>query len=129
MSKKSLVVFDSDSHVVEPAALWEHYLEPEYRLLGKHALWREEGKLGSYLKVNGKMFRDTKNPKIPPHAIRRPGMTWARDGEDGQAHPNRSHPLFEGASNAKSRLSDMNAMGIDQAFLYPTWFAEGFHVV
>ena len=58
MSKKSFVVFDSDSHVVEPAALWTNYLEPEYRTLGKHALWREEGKLGSYLKVNGKIFRD-----------------------------------------------------------------------
>jgi hypothetical protein len=46
MSKKSFVVFDSDSHVVEPAALWENYLEPEYRVLGKHALWREEGKFG-----------------------------------------------------------------------------------
>ena len=29
------------------------------RSLGKLALWREEGKHGSYLKVNGKVFRDT----------------------------------------------------------------------
>ena len=31
-------VFDGDSHVVEPPALWEKYLEPEDRTLGKHAL-------------------------------------------------------------------------------------------
>ena len=44
MAKKRFPVFDSDSHVVEPPELWEKYLEPEYRTLGKHALWREEGK-------------------------------------------------------------------------------------
>jgi hypothetical protein len=31
-------VFDSDSHVVEPTELWEKYLDPEYRVLGKLAL-------------------------------------------------------------------------------------------
>ena len=36
----NFAVFDSDSHVVEPPELWTKYLEPEYRTLGKHALWR-----------------------------------------------------------------------------------------
>jgi len=80
MANKSFPVFDGDSHVVEPAELWTKYLEPEYRTLGKHALWREEGKLGSYLKVNGKMFRDTMNSNIPRHAIWQPGMTWESVG-------------------------------------------------
>ena len=34
MATKDFVVFDSDSHVVEPPALWEKYLDPEYRALG-----------------------------------------------------------------------------------------------
>ena len=126
MANKRFPVFDSDSHVVEPPELWTKYLEPEYRTLGKHALWREEGKLGSYLKVNGKVFRDTMNSNIPRHAIWRPGMTWDKVGE---LDPNRRHPMSEGASNPQARLRDMDAMGIDQAFLYPTWFAEGFHLV
>ena len=46
MNKKQFAVLDSDSHVVETPELWEKYLEPEYRTLGKHALWREEGKFG-----------------------------------------------------------------------------------
>jgi predicted TIM-barrel fold metal-dependent hydrolase len=37
--------------------------------------------------------------------------------------------MTEGASNPEARLRDMDAMGVDQAFLYPTWFAEGFHLV
>ena len=126
MTKKRFPVFDSDSHVVEPRELWEKYLEPEYRTLGRHALWREEGTLGSYLKVNGKVFRDTMNSNIPRHAIWRPGMTWDKVGE---LDPTHRHAMTDGASNPQSRLRDMDAMGVDQAFLYPTWFAEGFHLV
>src|SRR5216684_3874518 len=126
MARKSFVVFDSDSHVVEPPEVWTKYLEPEYRTLGKHALWREEGTLGSYLKVNGKMFRDTMNSNIPRHAIWRPGLTWEQIGE---LDPDKRHPMTMGASNPEARLKDMDAMGVDQAFLYPTWFAEGFHLV
>jgi predicted TIM-barrel fold metal-dependent hydrolase len=123
---KTFPVFDSDSHVVEPHEVWTQYLEPEYRTLGKHALWREEGALGSYLKVNGKVFRDTMNTNIPRHAIWRPGMTWEKVGE---LDPNHRHAKTEGASNPAARLKDMDAMGVDQAFLYPTWFAEGFHLI
>jgi hypothetical protein len=37
MATRDFVVFDSDSNVVEPPALWEKYLGLEYRTLGKHA--------------------------------------------------------------------------------------------
>ena len=65
-TRKDFEVFDSDSHVVEPRELWGKYLEPEYLVLGKHALWREEGQFDSYLKVNGQVFRDSGNPNLPP---------------------------------------------------------------
>ena len=35
---KRFAVFDSDFHVVEPPELWEKYLDPEFRVLGKRAL-------------------------------------------------------------------------------------------
>src|ERR1700704_2805150 len=73
---RHIAVFDSDSHVVEPPELWEKYLDPEYRVLGKRALWRHHGDTNSYLKVDGEVVRDTMNPNIPRHAIWRPGMTW-----------------------------------------------------
>ena len=127
MIKRSLFpIFDADAHVVEPRDVWERYLDPEFRTLGKHALWREQGEHVSYLKVNGKMFRDTMNPNIPRYAIWRPGMTW----EDvGELDPTVRHDPTPGASDPKARLADMDAMGVDQTFLYPTWFAEGFHLV
>ena len=126
MTTKDFVVFDSDSHVVELPALWEKYLDPEYRTLGKHALWRQEGRTGAYLKVNGEMFRDTGNPNLPRHALWRPGMDW---DAIGALDPDVKHPATEGAADPQARVADLDAMGIDQELLYPTWFAEGFFVV
>ena len=123
---KRFAVFDTDTHVVEPREVWEEYLEPEYRTLGRTALWREDGQFGSYLKINGKMFRDTMNTNIPRHAIWKPGMTWDQVGE---LDPNTPHALNAGASDPQARLRDMDVMGVDLAFLYPTWFAEGFHLI
>ncbi len=126
MATKEFIVFDSDSHVVEPPALWEKYLDPEYRTLGKHALWRQEGRTGAYLKVNGEIFRDRSNSNLPRHALWRPGMDW---DTVGALDPRVRHPAAEGASAPQARLADMDAMGVDQALLYPTWFAEGFFLV
>ena len=126
MPRKRFAVFDADSHVVEPRELWEKYLEPEYRIAGRLALWREEGKLGSYLKINGEVFRDTENSNIPSYAIWRPGMTCESIGE---LDPRLPHSPNEGASEPSARLRDMDEMGVDQTLLYPTWFAEGFPLV
>jgi predicted TIM-barrel fold metal-dependent hydrolase len=126
MPSKDFPVFDSDSHVVEPPAIWEKYLAPEYRALGRHALWRHEGSHGSYLKVNGEICRDRSNPNLPRHALWRPGMTWDAIGE---LDPHTRHAMTEGATDPQARLADMDAMGVDQALLYPTWFAEGFFLV
>jgi len=126
MPTKNFPVFDSDQHVVEPAALWDTYLDAEFRHDGKQALWRHDGATTSYLKINGEMFRDTMNPNIPRHAIWRPGMSW---DDVGDLDASVRHKPAAGASDPKARLADMDAMGVDQAFLYPTWFAEGFHLV
>ena len=125
-ASKSFPVFDADSHVVEPPDLWERYVDRDYRALAKQALWREEGETGSYLKINGKVFRDAGNSNIPRHAIWQPGMTWE---SIGALDPDESHPLTPGALGPEARLLHMDLMGVDQAFLYPTWFAEGFPLI
>ena len=106
--------------------MWEHYSGTGISHLGKSALWREEGKLGAYLKINGEMYRDSDTVNIPRHAIWRPGMSW---DDIGALDPDTRHAMNEGASDPQARLRDMDAMGVDQAFLYPTWFAEGFPLV
>lgn len=126
ITKKRFSVFDADSHIVEPPELWNEYLDADFRVLGKQALWREEGAINSYLKINGRMFRDTGNRNIPRHAVWRPGMTWDSVGE---LDPNTVHEANEGSWEPHARLRDMDDMGVDQTFLYPTWFAEGFHLI
>ena len=126
MMTKDFPVFDADSHVVEPPTLWEKYLDPEYRAFGKQALWRYEGHTGAYLKVNGEIFRDRSNSNLPRHALWRPGMTW---DAIGALDPHIKHAATEGASDPQARLADLDAMGVDQALLYPTWFTEGFSLV
>jgi len=53
-------------------------------------------------------------------------MTWDAIGE---LDPQTRHAMNEGAWDPQARLRDMDAMGVDQTLLYPTWFAEGFHLV
>ena len=53
---KAFAVFDGDTHVVEPPAVWEEYLAPEFRTLGKTALWREEGRYGSTSRSTARCF-------------------------------------------------------------------------
>src|ERR1700680_4749953 len=105
MVTKHFAVFDGDSHVVEPPELWEKYLEPEHRTLGKHALWRQAGRSASYLTVNGEIF-----PARRRHALGRPGMDWDAIGE---LDPHTRHPMTDGASDPQARLADMDAMGVD----------------
>ena len=121
-SSKRFAVFDGDSHVLEPRDIWEKYLDPEFRTLGKFALWREESEFGSYTVVNGKPVRDVTNNNIPRNAIWRPGMTWE---EIGDLDPDVAHPINEGSQNPRVRLQDMDAMGVDQALLFPTIYKGG----
>src|SRR4051812_39931098 len=119
MLTKRPAVLDGGSHAEQPAELWGEDPQPVNRPLGKQALWRHEGRTGSYLKINGEIFRDTTNPNLPRHALWRPGMNWDAVGE---LDPHTRHPMNEGAWDPQARLADMDAMGIDQTLLYPTWF-------
>jgi hypothetical protein len=126
---KDFIVFDSHGHVVRAArAVGKKYVDPEYRTLGKNALWRQEGRSGAYRKVkaNGEVFCETSNLTLPRHAQLRPGMDW---DPIGALDPNVKQPATTSTADSGARLADIDAMGIDRALLYPTWFAEGFFLV
>ncbi len=102
-STKSIAVFDSDQHIVEPPEIWESYLDPEFRVLGKQALWRHDGETNSYLKINGEVVRDTMNPNLPRHAIWRPGMSWDDDRRIGCEREASDEPRRVGSSCTAGR--------------------------
>ncbi|MGH7859363.1 MAG: amidohydrolase family protein [Candidatus Binatia bacterium] len=120
-------VIDADSHVFEPAAIWEKYLDKPYRTLARSAFWYEPGESGTpTILLNGKPAKPMNLSKINRQAIWRPGM---KPEDVGALDPEVSHPVNPGASDPRARLRDMDELGIDVAILFPTLFAEYFPMI
>jgi predicted TIM-barrel fold metal-dependent hydrolase len=122
MSGRGFPVVDSDSHVFEPAALWDSYVPAGYEGLARSALWHFEDDAGRRLTVlNGRPAKELNRGTINRQAVWRPGTTL---DDIGALDPTVPHPLNPGAHDAAARLADMDALGIDQAIVYPTLFLE-----
>ena len=125
--KHGFPVIDADSHVFEPAAIWEKYVERSYRPLAKSAFWYETGETGTPTVIlNGRTAKPMNVSKINRQAIWRPGM---KPEDVGALDPDIAHETNPGASDPKARLRDMDALGVDQAILFPTLFAEYFPMI
>lgn len=116
------LVIDTDSHVYEPAAIWDDYVPEAYRPLARHAFWHAVDEEGNRVTVlNGVPARDLNRSRIIRQAIWRPGATpESIGGLDPDVFPG----VTPGASDPAARLADMDAMGVDQAIVYPTLFGE-----
>src|SRR5438445_176730 len=122
-----MVVVDVDSHVYEPPMIWEDYVAREERPAVRAAFWHEVDAGGLETTIlNGRPVRALERSGIPRRACWRPGMTI---DSIGALEPDVRHPVCPGAADAGERLRDMDAMGIDRAFLFPTLFAEHFPLV
>lgn len=119
-------VIDADSHVFEPTAIWEKYLDRDYRVPARSAFWYEEVDGITTIILNGKPAKPLGMSKINRQAIWRPGM---RPEDIGALDPSVSHPTNPGAADPKARLKDMDALGIAQAVLFPTLFGEYFPAI
>ena len=115
-------VVDSDSHVFEPVAIWDDYVAAEHReqaVAAFHHGIDADGRESVVL--NGRPGALLNRTKLIRQAIWRPGMTPT---DIGALDPSHFQPLNPGASQAGPRLEDMDAMGVDQAIVYPTLFNE-----
>jgi uncharacterized protein len=127
MPAGNYLVVDSDSHVFEPLAIWEQYLEPNYRVAARSAFsyhLAEDGRPA--VTLNGRPAPPMNRSPLNRQAIWRPGMTPEQVGD---IDPHRPCPINPGAQDAAPRLADMDAMGIDRAVIFPTLFAEYFPLV
>lgn len=114
---------DADGHVLEPADLWETYLEARHRdralRIGRDADGLEQLEIGG---APSKMTR-----KGYPATLGRMGQT---EVEAFRPHPDRTYAanMPFGACDAVERLALLDAEGLDAAVLYPTlgilWEAE-----
>jgi predicted TIM-barrel fold metal-dependent hydrolase len=127
MATNGTAVVDVDSHVYEPTAIWEKYLDRDYRVVARSAFWHEVDDLGLEVTIlNGRAVRSLQRSGINRQACWRPGMTPERIGA---LDPETRHPITPGAQDPAARLADMDAMGVARALLFPTLFAEHFPLI
>ena len=114
---------DADGHVLEDAALWDHYIEAKYR---ERALRLKRDADGlEYLEIAGRPSKRTR--KGYPATLGRMGQ---KDLDAFKPHPDKTYAanMPYGACNAEERLKLLDAEGLDAAVLYPTrgilWEAE-----
>ncbi len=123
MAEKSSTpeVIDSDGHVIEPAAVWSEYAEPEFRDVLDHPG-------GGYVQATG---IQRAYPDMP--AAFMGGVdheeTWEKTTEDSGWEEESRHKMARpGGYDPVARLVDMDEEGIDVAVLYPTamltWIEE-----
>src|SRR5689334_12252030 len=120
---KNFPVFDCDSHVVEPPAIWDEYVPVRQRAWVKSQFCFHTD--SDLLMING---------RVVPAARERSNAAevgWARwskvevgkytpGTEEWQARFGR----LLGCRDPHARLRDMDALGIDQVMLFPTWFVR-----
>ena len=127
VSAREIPVVDVNSFVYEPQKIWDTYLPTEYQGIARTALWHQIDDAGNVITVlNGEPAPPLNGTKIVRQAIWRPGLTIE---EIGQLDPDTFHALNPGASEPEARLKDMDAVGVDQALLFPTIFSEYFPLV
>lgn len=127
VSAREIPVVDINSFVYEPQKIWDTYLPTEYQGIARTALWHQIDDAGNVITVlNGEPAPPLNGTKIVRQAIWRPGLTIE---EIGQLDPDTFHALNPGASEPEARLKDMDAVGVDQALLFPTIFSEYFPLV
>ena len=123
IATKSFPVFDCDSHVVEPPAVWDHYVPAKQRAWVKTQFCFHTD--SDLLFING---------RVVPAARERSNAAevgWARwdKKEVGRLTP--GTPEWQarfgrllGCRDPHARLKDMDALGTDQVMLFPTWFVR-----
>ena len=118
------IVVDADSHIMEPATLWQEYMDPEFR---SRALRISVDEFGlEYLDIDGKV------------SIGYNGGTLGRIGGVDQTrewmmeHPTLPYDelknIAPGSVDPHARIAHLDKHGVDKTFLFPTlglgWEAE-----
>src|ERR1700737_3159534 len=101
---------DADGHILEPLDLWDKYIDPEYRERRPRFVIDENGK--ERLSVEGKLLGN-------PRGLGSLGSVGVRQGIV-KANTLKYAEGRRGGFDPHARIVDMDADGIDAAFLYPS---------
>jgi uncharacterized protein len=120
---KEISVFDCDSHIVEPPAVWDEYVPQKQR---------------AWIKTQFCFHTDTDllhiNGRAVPAARERSNAAevgWPRWNKKEVGALTPGTPAWQkkfgrllGCRDPHARLKDMDAIGTDQVMLFPTWFVR-----
>ncbi len=122
--RKSFPVFDCDSHVVEPGAIWDEYVPKDKRAFVKSHFYNP---LVEHIKVlNGRAYPYSTTMAISSTSSWVPGRSSAENRERiGSLVPGTQEYDEKGGQvaatwNPHARLKDMDMMGIDQVMIFPS---------
>jgi predicted TIM-barrel fold metal-dependent hydrolase len=103
---------DADGHVLEPATLWEDYLEPRYRERALRIRTDDEG--FEYLEIGGKPSVRTTRGAL--------GLMGAMGDVDARPSPERRYAdsMPFGAGEAAERIELLDRENLEKTVLYPT---------
>jgi uncharacterized protein len=121
--RKNFSVMDCDSHVVEPPAVWDEYVPEKDRAWVKTQFCFHTD--GDLLLINGRAVPASRTRSNAAE------VGWARwdKKEVGRLTPGtpewqQKFGRLLGCRDPHARLKDMDALGIDQAMLFATWFVR-----
>jgi hypothetical protein len=110
-------VVDADGHILEPPDLWERYIEPQYRETCPKLITLEDSEI---FRIEGDdaidLGRGKKRVKFGGL-----GTIGARSDRGVKSHRTPYAEGRKGGFDPHARIQDMDADGIDAAFLYPSW--------
>lgn len=103
---------DADGHVLEPATLWEDYLEERFRERALRVRVDDDGL--EYLEIDGRMSERTNRGSL--------GLMGAMGDLDARPGPDRRYmdSMPFGAGDAAERVALLDRENLEQAVLYPT---------
>ncbi len=122
--KKDFPVFDCDSHIVEPAEIWDEYVPAAKREFVKEHFYNPL--VADYKTLNGRRYPYNAARSISATSSWVPGRTSAETrrliGTYTPGTPEYDEKLGKVAAtwNPRARLNDMDAMGIDQVMVFPS---------
>ena len=121
--KKSFSVFDCDSHVNEPVEVWDKYIPSSQRAFAKTHFFRDIDHATDI--INGKVSVGNQLSGRSPEAWH-PGLTKEIIGPMRTDSPEWDEKIGRNASGRDPyvRLNDMDAAGVDQGLIFPTFMVH-----
>ena len=123
MSTKTFPIFDCDSHIVEPPAIWDEYVPANVRAWAKTQFHFHTDT--DVLLINGRAVPASRE-RSNAAEVGWPGWSKKDVGAltPGTPEWQAKFGRLAGCRDPRARLADMDALGVDQVMLFPSWFVR-----